>query len=164
MAASTAKRLPVNVVLPQIVTDSAKPDYRGASEREWCAFAMKRNAEWLACLGLERFDTYCLEHQTGAGGAASGGVRFDAVGWLGGKAYLIEAKTKCSITSMMAGVGQLLHYGRVARSMGWEVADLIVISPAWPTGLVDAVEEYKLPVSLAMLSPQGFFARRSHDG
>lgn len=143
--------------------------WTGVSEREWCKFAMSRNADWLKVLGKDKFDSYELEYQVSLGDKSrkSGLPRIDAVGWRAGRATLIEAKVHVSASLSMGGVGQLLYYKEVVdRFYGWDVEELILLSPAWPPLLVDVIERNKIPVSLVQATTDMFYGYRTlkNDG
>lgn len=140
----------------------------GVRETAWCAFAMERQMDWLPSLGINSpFDRYELEVRPflgGSKGAAKSSPRLDAVAWRGNKATLIEAKVSVSPASMMAGVGQLLYYKQVCSACnGWEVDQLVLISPAWPANFVETVQANKLPVDLVKVSPEMVYAYRSGE-
>lgn len=134
-------------------------EWRGRNEREWCEFAMSRSTEWLPVIGIDRLDNYQLEYQV-LKVRESGMPRFDAVGWLDGKAYIFEAKVKSTPSELMAGVGQLLYYRTVAENMGWNVARLVLLSPAWPPLFVQTIASNGLPVDVVRLTPDTFTAIR----
>jgi len=140
--------------------------WHGVSEIEWCAFAMSRSYEWLPVVGKSAFDSYDLEYQVSFDGSSSrksGLSRFDAVGWRNGKATIIEAKVNATLASLMGGVGQILSYKQIASTVyGWEVEDLILISPSWPKFFLETVAANALPVTLVMATPEMFYCRRSN--
>jgi hypothetical protein len=142
-----------------------KSKWKGVSETKWCAFAMERHHEWIASTGKTPFDSYELEHQVslnGKGWRSTGLPRIDAVGWRNGKATIIEAKVEISPSSVMGGVGQLLYYKQIATSvLGWDVEDLILLTPSWPLFLVETIEANALPITLVMATPEMFYCKRA---
>lgn len=139
--------------------------WRGVKETEWCEFAMGRSAEWLPVIGKGPFDSVRLEYQVSLSKDRSrktGLPRIDAVGWRDGKATLIEAKVKVTPSSAMGGVGQLLYYEQAVKNyLGWDVEELILLTPSWPSFLVEAVQCNAIPVTLVMATPDNFYCLRA---
>lgn len=146
--------------LRSLAENPHKAEWRGKNEREWCEFAMSRSDEWLPVVGIKSFGRVTLEYQV-RHHRSSGAPRFDAVGHCGDVRHIIEAKTKSTASELMAGVGQLLFYGTVARAMGWNVGRLILISPAWPMMFAETVAQHRLPVDVVRLQPDSFTAIRA---
>lgn len=149
-----AKRVNLKTVAS---ADFRDPEWRGKNEREWCALVIARRTDWLPVIGLSDFDRVELEHQVGKA-RHLGMPRFDAVGWIGDKAYLIEAKVKCTAVEMLAGAAQLLYYRNVARNIGWDVAGVFLLSPAWPPMFAETVVQEGLDITAIRLTPDHFTA------
>ncbi len=146
------------VVLRSVYSEDFRdPEWRGANEREWCAHAINRRTDWLPVIGLTDFDRVELEHQVGRA-RSLGMPRFDAVGWIGDRAYIIEAKVKCTAVEMLAGAAQLLYYRSVARNMGWDVAGLFLLSPAWPPLFAETIVTEGFDLTAIRLTPDAFTA------
>jgi len=145
------------------MTCGLRGKWRGVPEAEWCAFAMGRQSDWMPVLAKDNFDRYDLEYQVPTSRSKTrktGMPRFDAVGWRGNRASIIEAKIEMTPSAVMGGVGQLLYYHEAAkRLLGWDIEELILLTPAWPAFLVDALERFSLPISLLQVTPDNIYGR-----
>lgn len=134
------------------------------AERLWLEAVLEDHGTWHDVVSIPPIESVDIEVQvcppghSPTIGARLGLPRIDAIAHHKSGVTLVEAKVDTSVSSVMAGVGQLLYYQTLAETvLGLNVQHLLLAVPFCPPLLITTIDRFKLPVRVLKATDDQFF-------